>query len=84
MKYPNLKATELSQKVGLKWNKLHPEKKELYTKEYHRLKEEYKLQLEQFYADHPDAKPISARKSTSKSALPATTHLQEVSHMLVM
>lgn len=62
----------------MKWKKLKLEKKKLYIKEYNRLKEEYKVKLEQFYAEHPDALPRKKSKSTS------ATHLQMVSNMHVI
>lgn len=82
-KYPDLKTTELTQKLGQKWKSLQPEEKEKYKLQYDQLKEGYKQQLEQFYAEHPDAKVVPAKKTTSKrtskSFSPGEVHLKEVS-----
>ena len=42
---------------GKKWKSMGSERQEKYKQQYMTLRKSYETQLEQFYSDHPDAKP---------------------------
>ena len=56
-KHPQLTQTELAVKLGRKWRNYGEEKQCKYKKLYAELKEQYQQQLEEFYTEHPDARP---------------------------
>ncbi|XP_039278514.1 nucleolar transcription factor 1-A-like isoform X3 [Nilaparvata lugens] len=61
-KYPDMKCTELAQKIADKFKQLPPEKKQKYIDKYERQKEEFQEKLKKFYELHPDQIPVEVHK----------------------
>ena len=59
-KYPDLSETEVAAKLGQRWRSMSVEAKDKYVQHHNKLKEEYKRQLETFYSEHPEAKPVKS------------------------
>ncbi|RZF41760.1 hypothetical protein LSTR_LSTR012239 [Laodelphax striatellus] len=53
-KYPDMKLTELTQKIADKFKHLPPEKKQKYIDKAENKREEYQEKLKKFYELHPD------------------------------
>ena len=56
-KHPSLSQTELAVRLGKRWKSIGAEKQDKYKQQYVALKAKYEEELEQFYLDHPDARP---------------------------
>ena len=59
-KHPDLSETEVATKLGQRWRSMSTEAKDKYIQHHNELKEEYKRQLETFYQEHPEAKPVKS------------------------
>ena len=56
-KHPELSQTEMAVKLGKRWKSIGAEKQEKYKQQYAALRRNYEEEVEQFYQDHPDARP---------------------------
>ena len=56
-KHPELSQTEIAVRLGKRWNSIGAEKQEKYKQQYAALRRNYTEEIEQFYQDHPDARP---------------------------
>ena len=57
-KHPELTQTEIAVKLGQKWKSLGAEQQKKYQTKYVLLKEEYLKEMEIFFEEHPDARPL--------------------------
>lgn len=67
-KHPELGQIDVTRRLAQKWKEIGPERRGKYIQRYEHLKKQYKTEIEEFYSEHPDARPqIKERQKTSKA-----------------
>lgn len=56
-KHPELGQVDVTRRLAQKWKEIGPERRSKYIQRYEHLKKQYQAEIEEFYSEHPDARP---------------------------